>query len=325
MPADYYKTLGVDRSASTEDIQKAYRKLARKHHPDLADDKEAAKQKFQEIQQAYDVLSDEEKRSLYDRFGPDFEKMAGAGAGPFGGGGGQMDIDLNDLFGSGGPFAGGGSPFGGAGGQGAGLEDILRQFGGGFGQAGPQTQAQPQPQQNLDLEESVTISFHNSVVGGQRQISVKRGSGKVEEFTFKIPAGIENGKKIRLRGQGQTDPRTGKQGDLLIKINVASHPHYWRKDKNLHVKLPITIAEATLGGKIDLPTPHGTIAVTIPPGSASGKTLRLKGMGIKTSSGDGDLIIDLEIVVPTSLTDEQKQSLREIAETMDNPRADLSW
>ena len=324
MASDYYKILGIEHGASSDEIQKAYRKLARKYHPDLADDKEAAKQKFQEIQHAYDVLSDEKKRSLYDRFGPDFENVAGGGN-PFGGSagsGGQMDIDLNDLFGAGGPFGGGG-------GRGGGIDDILRQFGGGFGQGGfgqggPQTTSPP-PKPNLDIEESVTISFHNAVLGGQRQMSLKRQSGKIEEITFKVPAGIENGKKIRLRGQGQLDARTGTKGDLLIKINIASHPFYTRKEKNLHVKLPITISEATLGGKVDLPTPHGTIAVTIPPGSSSDKTLRLKGMGIKTSKGDGDLIIDLEIVVPTELTDEQKEALQQIGTATDDPRAELSW
>ena len=267
MAEDYYKILGVSRDASDEEIQKAYRKLARKYHPDLTDDKEAAKRNFQKVQQAYDVLSDKKKRDMYDQLGPDFERYAAAGAGPGAGPGGQqMDIDLNDLFRGGSPFGGGGSAsFGGGG-----FEDILRQFGGGgFGQAGTTGQAGPMPTPDLDIQQEVTVPFSTIVLGGQHQITLQRGSGKTEELQFKVPAGIEDGKKIRLRGQGRF--YEGQRGDLLIKVKSAPHPVYRRQGMNLLVELPITFTEAALGAKVDLPTPHGTISVTIPAGSSSGK------------------------------------------------------
>lgn len=333
MAEDYYKVLGVDRKASEDDIQKAYRRLARKHHPDMADDKEASKQKFQAVQQAYDVLSDSKKRSLYDQFGPDFEQVA---AGHQAGGGRQMDIDLKDLFGGGGPFAGG------QGSSGA-FDDILRQFGGGFSQGGfaegfgqtPNRQGgrhpggvpnEPVPGSS-DIQQEVTVSFNTAVLGGQHQMALKRGDGKVEEFKFKVPAGIEDGKKIRLRGQGRTDPRTGKPGDLLVKIRIAAHPVYQRKGSNLVVQLPISFSEAALGAKVDLATPHGTIAVTIPPASSSHKTLRLKGMGIQPAQGDsGDLLVELQIVAPQNLDSTQQDVLQSLdGGDQDSIRSAIYW
>ena len=187
MAEDYYKILGVDRSASEDEIHKAYRKLARKYHPDLTDDKEFAKRQFQQVQQAYDVLSDEKKREMYDQLGPDFEQYSAAGARGGGGGGGQqMDIDLNDLFRGGTPFGNGGaSGFGGGG-----LDDILRQFGGGFGQAGAAGYGQPQPPAptpDLDIQQEVVVPFSTIVLGGQHQILLQRQSGKTEELRFKVP------------------------------------------------------------------------------------------------------------------------------------------
>ena len=328
MAKDYYQVLEVNRDASEDEIQKAYRRLARKYHPDIADDKEQATKKFQEIQQAYDVLSDQKKRSLYDSYGPNFEQMAGApfGQGP---GGQQMDIDLNDLFGRGGPF--GGNSGGGRGG----FEDILRQFGGGFqpGQQGfgpegfPQQQAQAAPM-DLDIQQESTISFHAAVKGGQHAITLQRPGSKAEEFKFKIPAGIESGKKIRLRGQGRQDPQSGRKGDLLIRIKVAPHPCYQRSGNHLHLRLPIHVSEAIRGGKIDVPTPHGTIAVTIPAGSSSHKTLRLKSMGVKPEKGTpGDLLIELEITVP-KLNDELLEKLigpLAVEEAAVDIRRDIRW
>ena len=314
---------------------------SRKYHPDLIEaeaDKEDAKQKFQKIQHAYDVLSDEKKRSMYDQLGPDFENM-GAGGQPFRGqspfGGGQ-EIDLNDLFGGGSPF--GGRAAGGGAGRGGGFEDILRQFGGGFGQTAGgyppggfshegATQTKP-PTENNDIQESVTISFHTAILGGQHQISLQRGTGKIESFKIKIPTGIESGKKIRLRGQGKKSAKTGKTGDLYVTVKVAPHPCFERRGKNLHVKLPITISEATLGAKVDLPTPHGTITVTIPAGSSSEQPLRIKGMGVKPDGKiPGDLIAELQITTPRELTAEQRELMEKFADkTRDlNPRAELRW
>lgn len=319
MAADYYEILGVTRSANADEIQKAYRKLARKYHPDLHEDKELAKEKFQQIQHAYDILSDPEKRRMYDQLGPDFEQMGGRGANPFGDGGAQFDF--SQLFGnSAGPGGGGG------------FEDIFRQFAGGGGgghRGGPSGQrTQPQPPPNLDIDQTITIPFATAVLGGQHQVSFQRSTGKVETIDVKIPIGIQDGKKIRLRGQGRSGQRGGQRGDLLIKIKVASHPYYRRTENNLHVRFPITLAESLQGAKVDLSTPHGTITVSIPAGSTSGKPLRLKGMGVKPPGKTaGDLLVELEVAMPESLNDEQQKALDDFVAQLDqpNPRTEIAW
>jgi curved DNA-binding protein len=322
---DYYKVLGVSKTASADEIQKAYRKLARKFHPDLhadAEDKERerVKQRFQKVQQAYDVLSDEKKRQMYDQMGPGFEQMGGS---PFGGGrgggsqfGGAGGIDLSQIF-------------GGAGG-GGGFEDIFRQMGGGQpGQPGQPRGAgrPPGPTKGSDIEQEITVPFAVAVLGGKHQVSFQRRSGKVEKIDVKIPAGIESGKKIRLRGQGQTGVDGGPRGDLLITVKVAPHPSYTRKGMNLQVTVPITVIEAAEGAKIDLPTPHGTVSLTVPPGSSSGKSLRLKGMGVKGAERSGDLMATLQIVVPDKVTPEDLEVLKQLQDGWSNPvlRSELAW
>jgi len=314
MAEDYYKTLGVSRNASDAELQKAYRKLAAKFHPDRHADKdekerEKTKQQFQKIQQAYDVLSDGEKRRMYDQLGPDFERMGGGGGNPFGGGGN--------------PFGGGGNPFGGMDidlgqifGQGGGGFDQM--FGGRGGRKAPRSKGQ-------NLEKEISVPFATAVLGGQYQVSFDRGHGKLENVTVKIPVGIESGKKIRLKGQGRSGP--AGDGDLLVKVNVAGHPNYSRSGLNLSLTAPITLLEAAQGAKIDLPTPHGTITVTVPPGTSSGKSLRLKNMGIKTPDRCGDLIVKLQIVIPESPTDGDKELLEKLDGAWNDPnaRAELVW
>ena len=335
MPEDYYKTLGVSRDASDDEIQKAYRKLARKYHPDLADDKEAAKEQFQKVQHAYDVLSDEKKRKLYDRLGPEFERAGGYhGQMPedvdieqiFGGSmpqGGFEDI-LRQIFGGGAPMGGfqGGDPRGGRGGFYGGFP------GGGFEPGGTRTQTQQAPARGRDLEQTITIPFATAVLGGKHQVTLQRSSGDVENITITIPAGIADGKKIRLRGQGASPPRGGQRGDLFIKVNVAPHPSYQREGDNLRVILPVTVSEAIRGAKIDLPTPHGTVTLTVPPDSSSGRLLRMKGLGVKHKDGSaGDLIAELKIEIPDNLNEEQRKLLDAFAESIEdfNPRSGIRW
>lgn len=315
---DYYKTLGVSKDASADDIQKAYRKLARKFHPDLHADKEEkerekAKQKFQKVQQAYDVLSDEKKRQMYD-MGPSFGQPGGGnpfggggGGNPFGGGAGG--IDLSQMFGGGG--------------GGGGFEDILRQMGGGGGQRGGRQQ--PPPRRGSDIEKEITIPFATSVVGGQHQVSLQRTKSKVDKIDVKIPAGIESGKKIRLRGQGQS--AGGPAGDLLITVKIAPHPNYARKGLNLQITIPITLREASNGATIDLPTPHGTVALKVPAGTSSGKSLRLKGMGVKATSKSGDLIAMLQIAIPNEISVSDVEKVSELSEAWDQcaVRSELTW
>ena len=325
MADDYYKTLGLSKSASADDIQKAYRKLARKYHPDLHADKDdkakdKAKQNFQKVQQAYDVLSDAKKRQMYDQYGPKFAQMGGGGPNPFGGGSspfGQGGVDFSQIF-------------GGAGG-GGGFEEILRGMGGGGrqsrgrGQRGRGRAAGPKKGDNI--EEDITVPFSVMVLGGEHQVSFERRGGKVERVKVKVPAGIEHGKKIRLRGQGASGIDGGARGDLMIRVNVAAHPYYTRSGLNLNVVLPITLNEAVAGAKIDLPTPHGTVTVTVPPGSQGGKSLRMKGLGIKTADRKGDLMAHLQIMLPESLSDEDRQAIRKLEARWEGagPRDGLVW
>lgn len=331
MSADYYAVLDVPRSATADEIQKAYRKLARKYHPDLHSDKsdrekEKAKQRFQEIQQAYDVLNDTEKREMYDRFGPGFDGAAGGpqfqGGNPFD----HMDIDLSQIFGGpNGPP--GGAPHAGGKSSGA-FENLFRHFGGGRGNAGSARSQQrpPQPPVGRNVEQEITIPFHTAILGGEHQVSLQRRDGKIDRITVKIPAGIENLKKIRLRGQGEMGGPGGPRGDLLIKVKVAPHPCFTRKGLNLHVTVPITLTEAILGTKVDVPSPKGEISVTVPKGTSSGKVLRLKGMGIQ-SGKTGDLMVELAIHVPDTISDQDLELLNQLGGDWndDSIRNSLTW
>ncbi len=328
MAEDYYSVLGVSKTATGDEIQKAYRRLAGKFHPDLYDEedekgKEKAKQKFQQVQHAYDVLSDDEKRRMYDQLGPDFEKMGGQN--PFGGQGGvPPGFDINQMFGGGGGGEGHGA---------AGFEDILRQFGMGGGGQQPgrgqrgQGRRRQGPLPGQDTEEEITISFATAVLGGEHQLSYQQANGKPKTVTVKIPAGIESGKKIRLKGQGLPSPNGGPTGDLFIKIKVAPHPSYSRSGLNLQVTVPVTLSEAIQGAKVDVPTPHGTVTVTVPPGASSGKVLRLKGLGIKTSRAKGDLNAQLQIVLPDSVSEEALEAIKKLDACWNgkDPRGELSW
>jgi len=322
MAEDYYKTLGVPRNASQAEIQKAYRELARKYHPDLNPDDKDAKRKFQQVQAAFDVLNDPEKREMYDRYGSSFQTFAGGG--PRGaswggtGGPGAGPFTAEDVFAQ---FFG--DRFGGQAPED--LSDILRQFAG----AGPtQTRRRrPRAGRGADLRTEVQIPFQVAVTGGEVQLSVPRPSGRHESISVKIPAGIEDGRKMRLRGQGEPSPRGGPPGDLLLTVRVAPHPFYERRGANLHLKLPVTVAEAALGAKVDVPTPRGTVSLRIPAGSSSGTKLRIKGHGVQAAGrAPGDLLAEIQIVLPKNLTEEDREAIRQIGQRNPlNPRTELRW
>lgn len=318
MDEDYYKILGVDRNASATDIQKAYRKLARQSHPDLNPDDKKAQEKFKKIQKAYDVLSDQEKRAMYDQYGSAFEDAAAGAAGgawrPHGGAAGFEDIDVSQLFG--GQFGGGNVDIG----------DIFRQFGrGGNARPGGNRRAGGRrTHRGGDVNHEMEIPFTTAILGGTISLVMQRASGAKETIDVRIPQGIDEGQTIRCRGQG--DPGGGIPGDLLIKIHIAPHPHFTRRGQDLQVRLPITIAEAALGAKVDVPSPWGTISLKVPPGSSSGKRLRIKGHGVRAAKADGDLYAELQVQLPDQLDEEALEFIRKLDhKTTSDPRAGVKW
>jgi curved DNA-binding protein len=324
MDEDYYNVLGVSRSASQADIQKAYRQLARKYHPDVNPDDATAKDKFQKVQRAFEVLNDAKKREMYDRYGSGFEQAGQGGpqGGPFqwrtsGGGQGAEGFDFSQVFGEG---------FG-EGGGGGGFADMFRKFAGGAGASAGAPGGQAAPRRGADLHHEITVPFATAIKGGEIEFAVLRENGKQESIRAKVPAGIDDGKKIRLRGQGGAAPRRGQPGDIIVTIRVAPHPCYTRRGNHLDVKVPVTLAEAALGAKIDLPTPDGTVTLTVPPGSSSGKRLRLKGRGVAPKNDTpGDLYAELQIVLPEKLDDASLELVRKLAALgPERPRGDLVW
>ena len=324
MAEDYYKILGVSRDASQADIERAYRTLARKYHPDMNPDDKSAKKKFQEVQTAFDVLGDSGKREMYDRYGSSFESASRAGAHPGGawppqGGQGFEEVDFSqffgDRFGGGAGGGGGANPFG----------DFFSQFTRG-GQQGKRRGAKPAPARGPDLESSVEIPFGLAVSGGEIQLSLSR-DGKNETITVKIPAGIDEGKKVRLRGQGQPAAPGGTAGDLLVVVHVAAHPWFTRKGDNLYVRLPITLREAAEGAKVDVPTPQGTVSLRVPPATSSGTRLRIKGHGVNAKGRTaGDLFAEVQVTLPHQLDAESLEMIKKIdAAHPSDPREQLRW
>ncbi len=323
MAQDYYQALGISKSASADEIQKAYRKLARKYHPDLNPDDKTAQQKFKEIQHAYDVLSDAEKRKMYDQFGPDFERMGAGGGGPFrgGAGGGQ---GFEEIFGRGGAGPGGFQFEGDIG-------DIFRQFTGGSS-GGKGRRAAATPTAGRDLQAELTVPFNSAVIGGSAAVSIQRG-GRVESIQLKIPPGVETGKKMRLRGQGETSLTGGPPGDLLVTLTVASHPYFKRAGQNLELRLPVTLSEAALGATVEVPTPNGKVSLKIPPGSSSGRRLRVKEQGVFSPTGaPGDLYVELQVKLPEQfstpdgVSSEARQAVEAIEKLYgESPRGNIIW
>jgi DnaJ-class molecular chaperone len=324
MEEDYYKVLGVERSATAEEIQKAYRALARKYHPDLNPGDKKAAERFKQVQQAYDVLNDAEKRKKYDQFGAGFEQFAGAGWPPQGagtgrGGAGQQfqDVDFSQFFGG----AGGGGQMPG------GFEDILRQFAGGGAATGGRRRRPRGPLRGQDVEAEIEIPFNVAIQGGSWEVTFRRDGQHTETISIKIPAGISDGKQMRLRGKGEPSPSDGPDGDLLLTVRVAPHPFFTRRGNDLEVKVPVSFAEAALGAKVDIPSPHGTITLSIPPGTSSGKRLRVRGMGVKPSSGEkGDLYAEVQIVLPGKFSEADAKLIRQLDESNPSqPRKGLVW
>ncbi|MCK4871791.1 MAG: DnaJ domain-containing protein [Phycisphaerales bacterium] len=323
---DYYDILSVGRQATAGEIKQRYRQLARKLHPDVNKSPDAA-EKFAEVQAAYDVLSDAQKRRQYDRFGHAGAQSPFGGAGPGGGmhtwsniGGDQAGFDMSDvgsIFEE--MFAGrrpGGMRGRAAAGHGRGRAGA---HGGGRGGGGGRGE---------DLHHELKITFYTAVVGGKESIHLTRpeaGGSRTQTLDVTIPPGISDGAKLRLRGKGHPGPRSA--GDLILTIRVGSHPYFRRDGLDLLLDVPISIVEAALGTTVELPLyPEGTIELRIPPSSSSGRKLRVKGKGICGNKGAcGDLYAVLKIVGPTDLSDADEALLRGLGERLPEIRTGRPW
>ena len=376
---DYYELLGVPRKAGAKDIRAAFRKLARKYHPDLNPGDKSSEEKFKQLQEAYDVLSDSKKRQMYDQYGFYSDNIPAGGPGPGAPGSGGQDIN----FDFGGFDFGGGSGAGGAGG-GSSFRDLFSQFfSGGRGGAAMEPEHEP----GGDLEYQIEIDFWDAVRGAVKKLSITRldtcetchgtgavgspqtcptchgtgtiqqtagkmkfnvpctrcggtghlrtvcktcsGEGRVrrtESIDVRIPAGVANGGRVRVPGKGNAGTMGAPAGDLYLRVVVKPHEFFERRGDDLYTKIPVTVSEATLGAKIEVPTIDGRALVRIPPGTNSGKTLRLKEKGVPSARNGarGDQYVEIQVVVPPP-TDERVRNLMKELETVApaDPRKDL--
>ena len=302
---DYYEILGVPRSAEKSEIKKAYRKLARKYHPDVNQDG-GNEDKFKQVNEAYEVLKDEDKRQAYDRFGADWkhgQQFEGAGAGGFGGG-----AYAGDQF-SGGDF----SDF---------FENI---FGGGYQQAqgSPFGQGQrARPQRGADLVLKLDITLEEAYKGGSKtiQFAGSTDSSEMKKLKINIPKGVKTGQKVRLAKQGQASPGGGESGDLLLEMNILAHRLFRLDDRDVILRLPVTPWEAALGSTIKVPTLAGSVELKIKSGMQSGQKMRLKGKGMP-GTPPGDQFVEIMIHVPPADSDEEQQFYQDMqARFAFNPR-----
>ena len=310
---DYYKVLGVDRKASADEIKKAFRKKARQYHPDVKPDDKEAEKKFKEINEAYEVLSDEKKRRDYDTFGDAaFRQGPGPGAGGFSGGP-NGGFDFSDLFGGGG---GGSRNFTfHTGGSGAGAEDMSDIFGNlfGGGGAGFQGRAASSPRRGENAEHLVEIDFAEAVRGTQIKLRI---DGK--KVNVKIPPGTADNTRLRLKGKGHPGLHGGPAGDLILTIKVRPDPVFTLAGKDLVCKVKVPLTTALLGGKIEVPTFDGKVMLTVKECAQNGQKMRLRGKGVKPASGPaGDQIVELEIVLPRKLTPRARELVEELARELD--------
>lgn len=341
---DYYAALGIKKSASAEEIRKAFRKLARKYHPDVNPKNKTAEEKFKEISEANDVLSDPKKRKIYDQLGyysdnidpaaaEAYSRGGGFGAGGFGGfpGGGR-----------GGPATGGqGVPFdfsnfdfeqaSSQGGRGAGgfREAFASMFGGMSGGGFGAQAAGPEPGQ--DIEYTVSVGFWQAIKGGTIKLNIQRpeptGNVRTEPLEFRIKPGTRDGQRIRLQGRGSPGGRGGPVGDLYLIVKIGEHPVFRRDGDDIYITVPITVTEAAMGAKIEVPTIAGRAQLKVPPGTQSGQKLRMREKGVPSAVKPGvigDAIVEVKIVAPQVRDERSKEILRELAQlNPEDPRADM--
>ena len=306
---DYYEVLGVKKTATEEEIKKAYRKLAMKLHPDRNPGNKQAEERFKEINEAYAVLSDKEKRRQYDQFGPSGFSQRYS----------QEDIfrgfDINDILGSifGRSARGGRVRYGGFedlfGGRRAGSQPDLGDIFSGQGYPGEN----PYAQKGQDAHSDLNLSFEEAAFGTEKKVRLSK-NGRMEEVTVKVPPGIETGKKLRLTGKGMPGPGGAPPGDLYLKVNVAGHPIFKKEGSDIVLDKEIKISEAILGTTIEVPTLEGSKHIKVPPGTQSNSRIRLKGFGLPRlqGGGKGDEYVRILIRYPQALNDRQKKLVEEM-------------
>jgi len=315
---DYYQILEVGKKATADEIKKAYRKLARKYHPDANANNPKAEEKFKEIGEAYEVLKDPQKRQRYDQLGSNWKQYANAGR-PEGG----QSYSSYDFGGRGFNFEN----------MGGGFSDFFEMF---FGSASNQRPSnfnfgqnfgggRARVQKGQDLQSSLEISLREAHGGTKRSIRLQR-EGKNRTVNVKIPAGIKNGGRIRLAGEGAPGNEGGPGGDLYLTVNIAHHALFERKGDDLYIEIPVTVKEAYSGGKIDVPTFDGRVDVKLPAKTQSGRTLRLKGKGMPVlkGKGPGDLYVKTKIVFPEKLDRKKRKQFEEfLKDYNENPRENI--
>jgi DnaJ-class molecular chaperone len=303
---DYYKILGVDRNATDKEIKAAFRRLARKYHPDVNPGDKSAEEKFKEISEAYEVLSDKEKRARYDQFGQ-YWQQAGAGAGAPPPGWEGFTFDFGDFARSGGRAER--IDFGESG-----FSDFFEMLFGTGTRRRESTRRTRVPVKGRDVEVELEISFEDAFAGAKKELSI---NGRRIELT--IPRGVKDGQKLRLAGQGEEGP--AGRGDLLVTVKIRPHPLFERKGDDIYVEVPVDYVVAALGGEVPVPTPTGRVTMKVPPGTSGGRTFRLPGQGMYKlhENARGDLYARIRIQIPQSLSNRERELLEEIRKLRSAP------
>jgi DnaJ-class molecular chaperone len=308
---DYYSVLGVRRNASAKEVKQAYRRLARRYHPDVNPGDASAEQKFKEISEAYEVLGDPERRQQYDRFG--HQAFTGGFDPPFGSGGGFRGFqtgNLKDFFAGRGNFA-------------EGFGSLFEEF---FGKGAPRSH--PTPTRGQDIEQTVEISFADAIHGTTSEVRVQRRDGSVEGLRVKIPPGVDTNSRVRLAGKGEAGTAGGAAGDLYIVTRVRPHAYFVRQADDLVCEVPVTLAEAMLGARVEVPTTDGITTMTLPAGTQNGQKFRLRGKGVPRLKGEGrgDQYVTVRVVLPEKLDAQSRKLVEELEKRHPlQPRAHMRW